>query len=64
MWAHSDATIGELPLAACSTVPWWPEERRHPTLHTLLVHTIQENRPARRHTDIIRSFGTAPEAMI
>jgi hypothetical protein len=32
----------ELPLAACSTVPWWPEERRHPTLHTLLVHTIQE----------------------
>jgi hypothetical protein len=41
-WAHSDATIGELPLATCSTVPWWPEERRHPTLHTLLVHTIQE----------------------
>src|SRR5262249_28973226 len=31
-----------LPLAACSTVPWWPEERRHPSLHTLLVHTIQE----------------------
>ena len=29
--AHSDATIGELPLGACGTVPWWPEERRHPT---------------------------------
>ena len=46
--AHSDATIGELPLDACGTVPWWPEERRHPTLHTLLVHTIQETAPARR----------------
>jgi hypothetical protein len=38
VWAHSDATIEELPLDACGTVPWWPEERRHPTLHTLLVH--------------------------
>ena len=46
--AHSDATIGELPLDAYGTVPWWPEERRHPTLHTLLVHTIPGNRPARR----------------
>jgi uncharacterized protein DUF664 len=63
MWAHSDATIGELRLAACSTVPWWPEERRHPTLHTLLVHTIQETArtPPRGHHQVI---GTAPEAMI
>ena len=42
VWAHSDATIQELPLDARGTVPWWPAERRHPTLHTLLVHTIQE----------------------
>jgi len=52
--AHSDATIGELPLAACGTVPWWPEERRHPTLHTLLVHTIQETARHAGHADIIR----------
>jgi uncharacterized damage-inducible protein DinB len=52
--AHSDATIGELPLDACGTVPWWPEERRHPTLHTLLVHAIQETARHAGHADIIR----------
>jgi len=52
--AHSDATIGELPLDACGTVPWWPEERRHPTLHTLLVQTIQETARHAGHADIIR----------
>ena len=52
--AHADATIGELPLDACGTVPWWPEERRHPTLHTLLVHTIQETARHAGHADIIR----------
>jgi len=52
--AHSDATIGDLPLDACGTVPWWPEERRHPTLHTLLVHTIQETARHAGHADIIR----------
>ncbi|MBO0885415.1 MAG: DUF664 domain-containing protein, partial [Mycobacterium sp.] len=36
------------------TVPWWPEERRHPTLHTLLVHTIQETARHAGHADIIR----------
>jgi uncharacterized protein DUF664 len=35
-------------------VPWWPEERRHPTLHTLLVHTIQETARHAGHADIIR----------
>jgi hypothetical protein len=52
--AHSDATIGELPLGACGTVPWWPEERRHPTLHTVLVHAIQETARHAGHADIIR----------
>ncbi len=54
VWAHSDATIQELPLDARGTVPWWPEERRHPTLHTLLVHTIQETARHAGHADIIR----------
>ena len=52
--AHSDATIGELPLDAHGTVPWWPGERRHPTLHTLLVHTIRETARPAGHADIIR----------
>jgi uncharacterized damage-inducible protein DinB len=54
VWAHSDATIQELPLDARGTVPWWPEDSRHPTLHTLLVHTIQETARHAGHADIIR----------
>lgn len=54
VWAHSDAAIRELPLDARGTVPWWPEERKHPTLHTLLVHTIQETARHAGHADIIR----------
>jgi uncharacterized damage-inducible protein DinB len=54
VWAHSDATIQELPLDARGTVPWWPEDRSHPTLHTLLVHTIQETARHAGHADIIR----------
>jgi hypothetical protein len=54
VWAHSDATIEELALDARGTVPWSPEERRHPTLHTLLVDTIQETARHAGHADIIR----------
>ena len=54
VWGHSDATIEELPLDARGTVPWWPEESRHPTLHSLLVHTIQETARHAGHADIIR----------
>ncbi|MGH3304248.1 MAG: DinB family protein [Streptosporangiaceae bacterium] len=54
VWAHSDATIEELPLDARGTVPWWPAESRHPTLHTLLVHTIAETARHAGHADIIR----------
>jgi uncharacterized damage-inducible protein DinB len=54
VWAHADATIEELPLTARGTVPWWPEERRHPTLHTLLVHAIAETTRHAGHADIIR----------
>jgi uncharacterized damage-inducible protein DinB len=56
VWTHSDATIQELPLDARGTVPWWPEDSRHPTLHTLLVHTIQETARHAGHADIIREF--------
>ena len=56
VWAHSDATIEELPLDARGSVPWWPEERRSPTLRTLLVHTIQETARHAGHADIIREY--------
>jgi hypothetical protein len=40
--AHSDATIEALPADAAGMVPWWPEERRHVTLHQILVHMVAE----------------------
>jgi hypothetical protein len=61
VWAHSDATIEELPLDTRGTVPWWPEERKHPTLHTVLLHVIHETARHVGHADIIRESidGTA-----
>jgi uncharacterized damage-inducible protein DinB len=56
VWAHSDATIETLSLDARGTVPWWPEERSRPTLHTLLVHTLQETARHAGHADIIREY--------
>ncbi|MDO5684053.1 MAG: DinB family protein [Propionibacteriaceae bacterium] len=50
----SDATIAELPLDASATVPWWPEERRTPTLSHLLLHVIQETARHAGHADIVR----------
>lgn len=35
-------------------MPWWPEEQRHPTLHTLLVHTIAETHRHAGQADIVR----------
>jgi uncharacterized protein DUF664 len=54
--AHADATIEALPLDAVGEVPWWPEERRHPTLHTVLVHlTVEVSRHA-GHADVVREL--------
>jgi hypothetical protein len=54
--AHSDATIEALPLDAVGEVPWWPEERRHPTLYTLLVHMGVETARHAGHADIVREL--------
>jgi uncharacterized damage-inducible protein DinB len=54
VWAHSDATIGELDLDARAEVPWWREERRHPTLHLVLVHVVAETNRHAGHLDILR----------
>ena len=51
-WVHSDATIAALPLDATGDVFWWPEARRHPTLHHVLIHVIADvatPRRTRRH---------------
>ena len=54
--AHSDATLQALPLEATGTVPWWPAERRHPTLYRLLVHVIAETHRHAGHADIVREL--------
>lgn len=61
VWAISDATIGALDLDAAGRVPWWPEERRNVTLHTVLVHMIAETHRHAGHADIAREIvdGTA-----
>jgi hypothetical protein len=54
--AHADATVEALPLDAVGEVPWWPEERRHPTLHTVLVHLTVEVARHAGHADVVREL--------
>jgi hypothetical protein len=54
VWAHSDATITELPLDALGRVPWWPPERSEVTLQRILVHEIVETSRHAGHADILR----------
>jgi hypothetical protein len=58
---HSDATIDALTLDSPGVVPWWPEERRHVTLHQILVHMCVETAQHVGHADILRELidGTA-----
>lgn len=55
-WAHTEATIDALDLEAPGLVSWWSEERRHVTLHTVLVHMITEMARHAGHADILREL--------
>jgi hypothetical protein len=63
VWAHSDATIEALDLDTTGTVPWWAEERRHPTLHRVLVHVIAETQRHAGHADIVRELADGAVGM-
>jgi len=54
VWAFSDATIADLPLAATGAVPWWSEERRTVSLHRIIVHVISDTTRHAGHADILR----------
>lgn len=54
--AHADATIAALSLDDTGTVPWWPQERRHPSLRAVLVHHLQEIARHAGHADIVREL--------
>ncbi|PZG06275.1 DinB family protein [Nonomuraea aridisoli] len=56
VWAHADATVEALPLDTVGEVPWWPGERRHPTLHLILIHVIAETNRHAGHADIVREL--------
>jgi hypothetical protein len=53
-WAHAQETIDALPLDAIGLVPWWPAERREPTLHRVIIHMIAEAERHAGQADIIR----------
>ncbi|GAB3138233.1 DinB family protein [Micromonospora sonneratiae] len=55
-WAHSDATIGALPLDAIGHVAWWPPDRNKVPLHRILVHVIAETHRHAGHADIVREL--------
>ncbi|MEI2777942.1 MAG: DinB family protein [Tetrasphaera sp.] len=55
-WAHAQQTFAVTALDATGEVPWWPPERRHPTLHTMLVHMTVEAARHAGHIDIIREL--------
>ncbi|MEN8041014.1 MAG: DinB family protein [Actinomycetota bacterium] len=51
---HADATLDALPLDAVGEVPWWPEDRRHPTLHRVVIHLLVDVARHAGHADILR----------
>jgi hypothetical protein len=55
-WEHATATFAVTELDDTGTVPWWPEERRHPTLRTVLIHMIAETARHAGHLDLVREL--------
>ncbi|MEX0173084.1 DinB family protein [Streptomyces sp. LMG1-1-1.1] len=53
-WAHSDATINDLPLDSPGHVPWWPEPHADTNLFAILVHVLGESIRHTGHADILR----------
>ncbi len=55
-WAHTDATVAELPLDAAGSVPWWHPDRREVSLQQILVHVIAETHRHAGHADLVREL--------
>ena len=53
-WQHADESIAQLGLDAPAFVSWWPEERQHTTLGSLLVRVVAETAQHAGHADILR----------
>ena len=55
-WAHATETFAVVDLEDTGTVPWWPEDRRHPTLRAALVHMLVETARHAGHLDVVREL--------
>ncbi len=55
-WIHASETFAVTNLDDTGLVPWWPEERRNPTLGTVLVHMTVETARHAGHLDIVREM--------
>jgi hypothetical protein len=64
VWAHGDETVAALDLDTAGSVPWWPEERRHPALQRVLVHLIAETHRHAGHADIVRELVDGAAGML
>lgn len=53
-WLHAKETFAVTDLDDTGTVPWWPPERRHPTLRMVLLHMTVETARHAGHLDILR----------
>ncbi|WP_448614702.1 DinB family protein [Modestobacter sp. URMC 112] len=56
VWAHADGTVAALDLDTRGLVPWWPAERREPTLQRVLVHVVAEVHRHAGHADVVREL--------
>jgi len=55
-WAHASETFAVTELDDTGTVPWWPPDRRHPTLRSVLIHMTVETARHAGHLDIGREL--------
>jgi len=53
-WTHAEETFAATDLDDAGTVPWWPPERRHPTLRAVLLHMTVETARHAGHLDVLR----------
>lgn len=53
---HADGTLDALELDSIGEVPWWPVDRRHPTLHTVTVHLLVDVARHCGQADILREM--------
>ena len=51
---HADATLDAVDLDTRGDVPWWPADKRHPTLHRIAVHLLVDIARHAGHADILR----------